>query len=75
VITYLDVPFHESAAVRNLGAKWNMGLKKWYVPDGVDLYPFYKWVPGAPKLSKKVEQVLKRKNVTPPKRKRSNSNM
>lgn len=36
MITYLDVPFHESGTVRNLGAKWNMGLKKWYVPDGAD---------------------------------------
>lgn len=59
--TVLDVPFEERFQVKNLGARWNPALKHWFVPDGMDVIPFLKWVPGMPKLSKKVKKVLRRR--------------
>lgn len=45
--TYLKAPFGEKEQAKGLGARYDMGLKSWYVPDGTDLIPFLKWVPGA----------------------------
>lgn len=58
--TYLDVPFEQKETVKRLGAQWDLSAKKWFVPDAVDLQPFFAWVPGMPKLSKKVKRELKK---------------
>lgn len=42
----LNVPYAEKDAARELGAKWDAGKKKWYVPVGVLATPFAKWMPG-----------------------------
>jgi hypothetical protein len=47
VKTYLIVPFHEKAAVKALGGRFDMANQKWFVPDGLDLWEFKRWVPGA----------------------------
>lgn len=54
-MTFLNVPYAEKDEARALGARWNPGRKKWYVPTGVPLEPFEKWLakgaegmPGAP---------------------------
>lgn len=44
--TYLDVPFKEKDEAKALGARWDGGAKKWYVPDGKDLTPFNAWLPS-----------------------------
>lgn len=31
--TYLNVPFAEKAAAKDLGARWDLDKKQWYVPD------------------------------------------
>ena len=46
----LNVPYAEKDAARALGAKWDAGKKKWYVPAGVLATPFAKWVAGDGKL-------------------------
>ena len=42
----LNVPYAEKDAARELGAKWDAGKKKWYVPAGVLATPFAKWIAG-----------------------------
>lgn len=56
--TNLDVPFADNGAAQSLGAKWDPARNVWYVPDGVDLTNFIRWVPGMPRLSKKVQREL-----------------
>jgi len=41
----LDVPYSEKDRASGLGASWKGDIKKWVVPDGVDLEPFLEWVP------------------------------
>jgi hypothetical protein len=57
--TYLAVPIEQKDRAKNLGARWDPARKAWFVPDGTDLAAFLQWVPGMPKLSRKVRRVLK----------------
>ena len=43
-MTFLNVPYAEKDEARALGARWNPGRKRWYVPTGVALDPFQKWL-------------------------------
>lgn len=40
---YLHVPFDQRDAVKSLGAKWDVELKKWYIPNEMDAKPFQQW--------------------------------
>ena len=42
---YLQVHFKEKERVKSLGARWDNEVKKWYVPHGLDLTNFNKWLP------------------------------
>jgi len=42
---YLDVPFKDKDKAKQLGARWNAEKKSWYVPDGIQLTAFEKWLP------------------------------
>jgi hypothetical protein len=42
---FLNVPYAEKDQARELGARWNPTRKRWYVPDGVALEPFERWLP------------------------------
>ena len=44
--TFIDVPFKEKDEAKALGARWDVGAKKWYVPEGKDLMPFSAWLPA-----------------------------
>jgi hypothetical protein len=44
-MTFLNVPYAEKDEARALGARWNPGRKRWYVPAGVALEAFEKWLP------------------------------
>lgn len=44
-MTFLNVPYAEKDEARALGARWNPTRKRWYVPDGVALDAFDKWMP------------------------------
>jgi hypothetical protein len=43
-MTFLTVPYAEKDEAKALGAKWNPKRKCWYVPPGVALEPFEKWL-------------------------------
>lgn len=43
--TYINVPFKEKEQVKALGAKWDKGQQSWYVPAGIDIGKFEKWLP------------------------------
>lgn len=45
-IILLEVPFAEKDVAKQLGARWNPVLRKWYVPEGLDPAPFAAWRPG-----------------------------
>lgn len=45
-IILLEVPFAEKDVAKQLGARWNPVLRKWYVPEGLDPAPFATWRPG-----------------------------
>jgi exodeoxyribonuclease VII large subunit len=46
MITRLNVPYAEKDQAKALGARFNMAGKYWYVPDGLDLARFSKWLPA-----------------------------
>lgn len=43
----LTVPFAEKDQAKALGARWDSGLRTWYVPDGLSSAPFASWLPAA----------------------------
>jgi hypothetical protein len=45
-MNFLNVPYAEKDDARALGARWNPTRKRWYVPDGVALAPFERWLPA-----------------------------
>ena len=40
----LNVPFSEKDNAKARGARWDPGLKKWYVPEGFSSLPFTPWI-------------------------------
>jgi hypothetical protein len=44
-MTFLNVPYAEKDQARELGARWNPTRKRWYVPPGVALEAFERWLP------------------------------
>jgi hypothetical protein len=44
--TVLNVPFAEKNEAKELGARWDPDMRKWFVPKGMDTEPFEKWLGG-----------------------------
>lgn len=42
---YLDVPYEEKDAAKELGAKWDRQERLWYMPPGANLEDVQKWMP------------------------------
>jgi hypothetical protein len=42
----LAVPFAEKDDAKRLGARWDKDRKVWYVPEGVDVSLFARWLPN-----------------------------
>jgi len=42
---YLDCPYSEKDQVKQLGARFNGAVKKWYIPVGLEVEPFVRWLP------------------------------
>jgi hypothetical protein len=42
---YLTVPFSEGARVRALGARWDPGIRLWWISATTDRAPFAEWQP------------------------------
>ena len=47
----LTVPFPEKEEAKQLGARWDSSSKVWFVPDGVDLHAFQRWLPSSPDVT------------------------
>ena len=45
-ITFLDVPYNEKDEAKKLGARWHPERKQWYIPAGINIDPFDKWLPA-----------------------------
>ena len=43
---YLACPYAEKTEAKQLGAKWDVDARKWYVPNDVDRNLFKKWWPN-----------------------------
>ena len=41
--TYLNCPFNEKDACKEMGGYWDADLRLWFVPAGHDVEPFAKW--------------------------------
>lgn len=41
----LQTAFSERSVVKELGARWDLQRKVWYIPEGVDYKPFMAWLP------------------------------
>ena len=42
--SYIDCPFADKETAKKMGAKWDSPKKKWYVPPGKNVQPFFeKW--------------------------------
>ena len=46
--TFLSCPFAEKDQAKALGAKFDWNRKQWYVPAGMDLQPFGRWLQSRP---------------------------
>lgn len=54
--TYIDCPYPEKNEAKALGAKWDNPNRSWYVPAGLDLNQFKKWLPQEQQTEKPTEQ-------------------
>ena len=45
-MTHLNCPFSEKDQAKSLGARWDAMKNKWYIPPGLPLEPFAKWLPN-----------------------------
>lgn len=63
--TFLNVPFKEKNAAKDLGAKWDRAEQSWYVPAGVDPSAFGKWAKNAPERQQEVGAAVARPTPAP----------
>ena len=42
--TYIDVPYKDKDIVKLIGARYDGEKKQWYIPQGIDLKLFGKWM-------------------------------
>jgi Domain of unknown function (DUF5710) len=50
-VVYLHVPLEDQFKARSLGARWDGKRRSWYVPQGLALGPFARWLPDDPELA------------------------
>ena len=49
---YLECPFDEKDMCKNIGGRWDMDERKWYVPAELDPDQFRRWWPADASESK-----------------------
>lgn len=42
--TYINLPFTEKEEAKSLGARWDKTSKRWFIPEGINVSTFSKWV-------------------------------
>ena len=48
---FLNCPFNEKEECKSLGGKWDPDQKKWYIPDGINIDKFKKWIVDQPDVN------------------------
>jgi Domain of unknown function (DUF5710) len=43
--TYLNVPYAQKDAAKSLGARWDQGAQRWFVPSKIPTDQFNQWLP------------------------------
>jgi hypothetical protein len=46
--TYLNVPYSQKDAAKSLGARWDQGARRWFVPSKLPTDQFTQWLPPKP---------------------------
>ena len=41
---YIDCPYNEKEEAKEYGAKWDREGRQWYIPKGIKILPFAKWL-------------------------------
>ena len=54
--TYIHCPYSEKDAAKALGAKWDPQRRQWFVPVGVPVAPFSRWIPLLQGGSSEIQQ-------------------
>ena len=47
VNTVLDVDYNDRALAKRVGARWDAGISRWFVPAGHSLCNFREWIPSS----------------------------
>src|SRR5699024_10130548 len=55
-VTFLNVPFREKDEAKALGARWNPERRLWYVPAGLEVSPFQRWLPATQQTQSSVRR-------------------
>jgi phage/plasmid primase-like uncharacterized protein len=62
-ITFINVPFNEKDEAKAFGAKWNVEARSWFVPKGLDLSKFNKWL-TVEQQEPKIDNKVSKSNIT-----------
>lgn len=64
-VTFLNVPFREKDEAKALGARWNPERRLWYVPAGLEVAPFQRWLPATAQAQSMSSQTAHAQAQTP----------
>ena len=53
---FINCPYKQKEEAKALGAKWDPSVKKWYVPEGLDIQLFAKWIEDGNRANLKEEK-------------------
>lgn len=57
---YLDVPYKDKEIAKERGARFDMSVKRWYVPEGVNTFLFKRWIPKGKSFEKRRKDAMKK---------------
>ena len=55
---YINCPYNEKDECKQLGARWDIDKRQWYIPAGLNTEPFQKWIDASSIKKKKIQQEL-----------------
>lgn len=55
---YLDVPYKDKEIAKERGARFDMSVKRWYVPEGVNTFLFKRWIPKGKSFEKRRKEAM-----------------
>jgi len=57
---YLRVPLEQKDDAKQLGAQWDMAVKLWYVPNGMDHALFKQWFWNEPSFEQRRDAAMRK---------------